>query len=672
MNYAHTLANQKVDRAVGVEAPCVEAAYQRQWLIKTSLRIGLIVLAVSLGVSLVLGYPYPHREQAIYLFCTLTGFGILFQRYHENHILAVSSTVGDLAARKTLSWVFTWLFVTLVVALTELRTMPRSLLFATILACYVVDMTIALVQYAFHAKTRQQRLVEDHPNDTAQTEISYTKVGFGFCLLILSIIFAMYIKSSSIQLYTYYEQLFVIIIVSWLLSATITRAYGRSQYRNIYYQIAPILKLSITTALLAGMLYWYGQFEHVSRGVLFGSIGIFTVLQFLVGLLLTPNESTAKSEQVALSALRSTGNKGGGAALASRDREKGFILDRYVPEQVVIGAREELTEFLREALPAADPKDISVAFSAEKEYIQNIGKNRKIVINFQGLNFVEKINEFLSVNRGMMENGGYLVTWIYPLEQTYSRLRAKMPKSVFVYFYPLHFLVFRVAPKLPVLGEIYFYFTKGRYSNISQAEFFGRLAYNGFSVVRTQEIGHKLYVVACADRAVLDVEPSFGPIAKLQRIGYQGKRVTIYKVRTMHPYSEFIQGDICAQNGLTDSGKIRDDFRVTLWGRILRRYWLDELPQIYNWLRGDVGLVGVRALSEHYFSLYPAELQSLRVKYKPGLIPPVYADMPQDFGGILESERNYLLSRSRKPLSTDVKYFVKAVYQITLGCARSH
>lgn len=49
-----------------------------------------------------------------------------------------------------------------------------------------------------------------------------------------------------------------------------------------------------------------------------------------------------------------------------------------------------------------------------------------------------------------------------------------------------------------------------------------------------------------------------------------------------------------------------------------------------------IDLVGVRALSEHYFNLYPPDLQELRCKFKPGLVPPFYADMPVTFEEIVE------------------------------------
>ena len=104
----------------------------------------------------------------------------------------------------------------------------------------------------------------------------------------------------------------------------------------------------------------------------------------------------------------------------------------------------------------------------------------------------------------------------------------------------------------------------------------------------------------------------------------------------------------------------------------MRKYWLDELPQLFNYFRGDINLVGVRALSRHYFSLYPKDLQELRSKYKPGLIPPYYADLPQSFDEILESERQYFSAKESRSFFTDELYLFRALKNILFGNVRSH
>ena len=125
------------------------------------------------------------------------------------------------------------------------------------------------------------------------------------------------------------------------------------------------------------------------------------------------------------------------------------------------------------------------------------------------------------------------------------------------------------------------------------------------------------------------------------------------------------------QNNLQNGGKLKEDFRVTGWGRIFRQLWIDELPMLYNWLKGEMKLVGVRPLSSHYFSLYPEDMQELRTTVKPGLVPPFYADMPDTFEEIVESERRYINAYHDKPIRTDIRYFFKAMYNIVIKRERS-
>src|SRR3989339_144869 len=117
--------------------------------------------------------------------------------------------------------------------------------------------------------------------------------------------------------------------------------------------------------------------------------------------------------------------------------------------------------------------------------------------------------------------------------------------------------------------------------------------------------------------------------------------------------------------------EVINDFRVTSWGKVLRRFWIDELPMIVNLIKGDLSLVGVRPLSVHKFEMYPEDFRNERKKYRPGLIPPYYYDLPKSFDKLVESERNYLERYSVKPFSTQIKYLFGALYNIVFKRARS-
>ena len=83
-------------------------------------------------------------------------------------------------------------------------------------------------------------------------------------------------------------------------------------------------------------------------------------------------------------------------------------------------------------------------------------------------------------------------------------------------------------------------------------------------------------------------------------MGYGGRRFSIVKFRTMYVDAEQRKADFAHLNKHTEPGprmfKIPDDPRVTTFGRFLRRWSLDELPQLWNVLRGEMSLVGPRPL----------------------------------------------------------------------------
>jgi len=104
----------------------------------------------------------------------------------------------------------------------------------------------------------------------------------------------------------------------------------------------------------------------------------------------------------------------------------------------------------------------------------------------------------------------------------------------------------------------------------------------------------------------------------------------------------------------------------------MRKYWLDELPMLINLFKGEMKLVGVRPLSAQYYSLYSKELQQKRNKFKPGLLPPFYADMPKTLEEIEQSEMKYLLACERNGVfMTDIRYMFLILNNILFKKARS-
>jgi lipopolysaccharide/colanic/teichoic acid biosynthesis glycosyltransferase len=93
---------------------------------------------------------------------------------------------------------------------------------------------------------------------------------------------------------------------------------------------------------------------------------------------------------------------------------------------------------------------------------------------------------------------------------------------------------------------------------------------------------------------------------------------------------------------------------------------------LFNLLKRDLKIVGVRPLSNHYISLYPKEFRERRRNYRPGLVPPFYVDLPKTLEEIIDSERRYLDAYDKHPFLTDWKYFWKAFNNIVFKRARSN
>ena len=108
---------------------------------------------------------------------------------------------------------------------------------------------------------------------------------------------------------------------------------------------------------------------------------------------------------------------------------------------------------------------------------------------------------------------------------------------------------------------------------------------------------------------------------------------------------------------MTSTGKFGNDFRITKFGKICRKYWIDEIPQVFDWFRGKIKLVGIRAMSQHYFSLYPQEYKELYYRVKPGIISPIFDENTNGFEDIVRIEQEYLDSYIKNPVRTDFKYF---------------
>ena len=284
----------------------------------------------------------------------------------------------------------------------------------------------------------------------------------------------------------------------------------------------------------------------------------------------------------------------------------------------------------------------------------------KTLVDMTLLNDAKGINRrFCIVNQKLPDDGIYVCCY-RPQEYIKSKMLAKYPKGLNWIIYSFYFFRKRVLPRLMLTSRLYYDVTKGRKRMLSKTEVLGRLYYCGFEVDEIVPMGHIEYVFAHRKSQPYPQEQFkvYGPLIKLPRVCKHKEIRYFYKFRTMHPYAEYIQKYVFdARGGMDIADKSNDDWRITTWGKMMRKYWLDELPMLINWLKGDVKLVGVRPLSKTMFDTYPQWLQDKRTLSRPGLIPPFYIDHPNTFDELFASEDKYLTEYLEHPFRTDCKYF---------------
>jgi len=134
-----------------------------------------------------------------------------------------------------------------------------------------------------------------------------------------------------------------------------------------------------------------------------------------------------------------------------------------------------------------------------------------------------------------------------------------------------------------------------------------------------------LLIIVCSPLMVLAVAAividSPGPVLFIQkRVGYNKRIFSLYKFRTMVVNAEGLQKDIESLNEMDGPVfKIQKDPRITRAGRFLRKASIDELPQLFNVIKGDMSLVGPRPLPVRDYSGFNQDWQRRRFSVLPGV-----------------------------------------------------
>lgn len=214
---------------------------------------------------------------------------------------------------------------------------------------------------------------------------------------------------------------------------------------------------------------------------------------------------------------------------------------------------------------------------------------------------------------------------------------------------------------------------------ISQVADLPVLEYNTWDVSRSTMLLKRGFDLALAAPAVLLLVPllpvmavaikleSPGPLLfRQRRAGRGGRPFTMYKLRTMYEGADEDLSDLVRIEELEEPVfKLRRDPRVTRVGRVLRRFSLDEVPQLWNVLRGEMSIVGTRPEEVDVVRRYAPE-HRFRLDVKPGLTGPmqVFGRGELSFEERLAVELDYIEHLS---LSRDIRILSQTLPAIVRG-----
>ncbi len=520
-----------------------------------------------------------------------------------------------------------------------------------------------------HQKSRENplfmRIFNRQPHNNPK--LSYLASNFLLLIITFYIVLSWFPLVAKNPLDKYFEP-FLVFIPIWYLSGIVFRKYVSYMYRKMRVAVKDVFKADLLAIFLSFVLISIFPSLNLSPNVLIAfaivlyaleNIGILIFYAFRYATDIEKNEKQneiAKQDEV-LSL----------PYLLDEDTQR--RIQRIIKEEAGTAAYQQLKKQL-----ALFSSNTLVVSTTNIFNIKSLRNNRyATIINLRRVNDIRGINDFFVAVHDRLPYHGEFVGCFKSKSAHKKSFLARYPLGINYLLYGLNFFSKRILPKLELTRELYFWITGGKKRILSKAEVFGRLYCCGYKIKNEIKVGDLIYFVAQkTNKPTRKRVSTYGPIIKLNRIGKNGKMIRVYKFRTMHPYSEYLQPYVFEKGNLQEGGKFKHDIRINSVGQFMRKFWIDEWPMLWNLLKGDLKLVGVRPISKHYFSLYSIELQNKRAKVKPGLLPPFYADMPKTLAEIEASELNYINACLKNgTIKTDIYYFWRIVANIVFRKARS-
>ncbi|MFO7933786.1 MAG: sugar transferase [Bacteroidales bacterium] len=465
---------------------------------------------------------------------------------------------------------------------------------------------------------------------------------------------------------------FGVTLVAWMICSFYLKKYhiGRKErptflVRNIAY---PNL---LALAFVAFIIYAFNT-TFYSRMMVFGTFGVATLVEMFVFGIYTYVICSPEYE-AASAFLEKPPNLMDKRKLKQARVHSDIRNGReYLRGAIIEECGEKAATWVENHVNLDDFRTLVISTTTRFNILRQPENHFTTMINLRRVNDIQYLNKFFEAVNHKIPQGGTFIGCAETSEQRKQRILRKYPPLFNWIMYTIDYIIKRVFPKFYPTKKLYFLLTRGNNRVLSRAEILGRLYSCGFEVTEDTFVnGYFFFVTRRIKEPAFDVSPTYGPFVKLKRVAKGGELINVYKLRTMHPFAEYLQDYVHRNNNLQNGGKFMNDFRISRSRALLRRLWIDELPMVLNVFKGQLKLIGVRPLSQHYFSLYSEDLREKRIRYRPGLIPPFYADLPETLDEIQESERRYLESFDARPLRTQWRYFWKAMRNILFNGARS-
>jgi lipopolysaccharide/colanic/teichoic acid biosynthesis glycosyltransferase len=489
-------------------------------------------------------------------------------------------------------------------------------------------------------------------------------------ILAVSFLLMTIMKPAGMRVYiSSHYPFFILLAFFWVIISLLNGKIEPGRIINMRTLLARVLSSNIISISITALIMYSIREYAFSRAVVLGTALTSTMLELIVGTLyLSFQKATVQEPEATPLTEKELVEWTHPPGMSDVSPNPQFV------EQLRKGTTEERAEAIASMINCTDNTKHYIISTGEVFNILSLPEeNYSCIINLKAMNSIKKLDDFLDAVNGKLSSYGSFVCSVETLDQRSRRLKSKMPPGTYYLLAPVDFAMKRVLPRLRWTRGIWNVLTNWANPPLSRAEALGRLCRAGFEIRSEKFAGNILCILAKRRSKPLPSNNSgYGMIIALPRVGRGGDIFNAFKLRTMHPYSEFIQDYVYTMHDLQQGGKMKHDFRITPWGRVCRRIWLDELPMIVNLFKGDLKLIGVRPLSKHYFDLYSDDMRARRIKYKPGLIPPFYADMPKNLDEIQISESKYLDEWDKHHLRTDVKYFFRSMMNILFRHARSN